>query len=130
MLLQLIKVEQCQKMLAYLGITKFKCKYYNPNEVGWFKNIELPIAPEANRKHKLLIFNTDGSIDYAGYLAYVDRWTAAKPDIEIKNIGTKPILDMIHTRLAQKTLDKARDLAAKQYLNRQLCIGGLGFLVQ
>lgn len=65
-----------------------------------------------------------------GYVSHSsDRWIT-DPDIEIKDIKSEAILNMIFDKLTQKTLDRARDRAMKQYLNRQLCVGGLGFLIK
>ena len=116
------KITQCQSMLRYLGIDKFLCKihYYD-------SNTEFPCS-----RH-VFTFNSCGTIDYDGY---VDKWSV-NPVKHLKNVGgcassqtNETILDTIHNKLQQKSMDKARHQAMQKYLNRQLCIGGLGFLIE
>lgn len=120
-------IPQCIEMLKYLNITHLTFKYYYGE--GPFGG--LPINPSDNRVHKTFTFNSDGTIDYAGYLSHSsDRWTAGA-DIEIKNLTPNTfILETIFKKLKNKSMDKARNAAMKQYMNRQLCLGGLGFLLK
>jgi len=117
-----LKITQCQSMLRYLGIEKFLCKIHYYDSSSTFP---------CNRH--VFTMNNDGTIDYAGY---TDKW-ALNPVKEIKNIGERAsvttnetILDTVHHKLKQKSMDKARHQAMQKYLNRQLCIGGLGFLIK
>ncbi len=116
------KIAQCQEMLRYLNIEQFLCKIHYYDSSSTF-----PCS-----RH-VFTMNSDGTIDYAGY---TDKF-AWKPLKEIKNIGDRAssttnetVLDTVYQKLKQKSMDKARHLAATKYLNRQLCVGGLGFLIK
>lgn len=117
-------IEHCLAMLKYLGATSFKFKHT-------YESLPLPIKSSDNRIHKVFTFNGDGTIDYAGYLSHSsDRWTEAA-DIELKNIVPNQFLmEAFFKKMKNKSLDKARYAAQKKYLDRQLCIGGLGFLIE
>jgi hypothetical protein len=119
--MSLLKITQCQSMLRYLGIEKFQCKYYY--ERGPLLDLKY------NCEHMTFVFNIDGTIDYVGYRSHSsDRWIT-EPTKVIKDITDDSVLDLLYRKLKQKSMDKARHHAMKQYLNRQLCMGGLGFLI-
>jgi hypothetical protein len=117
-------IEQCQAMLKYLGADSFKFKHT-------YDSLPLPIHPMDDRIHKVFTFNSDGTVDYAGYRSHSsDRWVAGA-DVERKNITPNQFLmEAFFKKMKNKSLDKARCAAMKHYLDRQLCVGGLGFLIK
>jgi hypothetical protein len=110
-------------MLTYLSLTKLTFKYYLYGPI--------PVSAQDMRAHKTFTFNSDGTVDYNGYISgSFDRWYTA-PDVTRCNVYiTDYLIDIIFHKLKQKSCDKARHHAMTNYLNRSLCIGGLGFLIK